>query len=154
MYNISTTILKLIILLIGLVVLVLCIFVLPKGIISENASMYRPLLIGMYIPAIPFFIALYQGFKLLQYINKKNIFSELSIKALGKIKYCAIVICVLYIMGMPYIFYLAQRDDAPGVAAIGFIFIFTSLVVATASAIFQKILKNVADIKSENDLII
>jgi len=152
MYNISTAILKLIILLIGLVVLGLCIFILPKGILSEEAGMYRPLLIGMYIPAIPFFIALYQGFKLLQYINKKNIFSELSIKALGKIKYCAIAICALYIVGMPYIFYLAERDDAPGVAAIGFIFIFTSLVVATASAIFKKILKNVVDIKSENDL--
>lgn len=152
MYNISTTIIKLIILLIGLVVLVLCIFVLPKGITSEGAGMYRPLLIGMYIPVIPFYIALYQGFKLLQYINKKNIFSELSIKALGKIKYCAIAICALYIVGMPYIFYLAERDDAPGVAAIGFIFIFTSLVVATASAIFKKILKNVVDIKSENDL--
>lgn len=152
MYKTSTTILKLIIVLIGLTVLVLCVFVLPRGILSEHSGMYRPLLIGMYIPAIPFFIALYQGYKLLQYINKSNIFSEISINALGKIKYCAIAICALYTLGMPYIFYLAQRDDAPGVAAIGFIFIFTSLIVATVSAIFQKMLKNVISIKSENDL--
>ena len=41
----------------------------------------------MYVAAIPFFVALYQAFKLLSYIDKNQAFSELSVKALKKIKY-------------------------------------------------------------------
>lgn len=148
----STFFLKVVISLIGIGVLALCLFVLPAGILSDKTGDYRPILLGMYVPAIPFFIALYHALKLLSFIDKNKVFSSASIKALQTIKYCAIAISILYTAGMPYIFQVADRDDAPGVVAIGFLFIFASLVVATAAAIFQKILKNVVDIKSENDL--
>ena len=148
----STLFLRFFILLIAVVVLVLCIFVLPSGIRSDDTGDYRPILLGMYIPAIPFFIALYHVMKLLNYIDKNKIFSSVSIKALKIIKYCGIIISVLYTAGMPYIFTVADRDDAPGVVAIGFVVIFGSLVVATVAAIFQNLLQNVVDIKSENDL--
>ena len=144
--------LKFVILLIGLAVLALCIFALPSGISSEEAGDYHPIFIGMYVPAIPFFIALYQTMKLLNYIDRNKVFSEASIKALKYIKYCAFTVSALYACGMPYIFYIAQKDDAPGVALIGFIFIFASLVVATAATVFQTLLQNVVDIKSENEL--
>jgi len=152
MYKGSTLILKGIISLIGIGVLALCILVLPAGIRSNEIGAYRPILLGMYIPAIPFFIALYQGIKLLDFIDKGKVFSEVSVRTLKIVKYCAIAICLLYTAGMPYIFYVAEMDDAPGVAAIGFLFIIASLIIATASAIFQKLLQNVLDIKSENDL--
>jgi MFS family permease len=152
MYKRSTLILKAVITLIGAGVLLLCLFALPAGIASDNAGYYRPILIGMYVPALPFFLALFYAFKLLSYIDSGKVFSELSVSALRIIKYCAIVICGVYIVGIPYIFQVAQRDDAPGVALIGFIFIFGSLVVATAAAIFQKLVQNVVEIKSENDL--
>lgn len=148
----STLFLKFIISLIGLGVLALCVFALPAGIISDETGAYRPILIGMYVPAIPFFIALFQTLKLLNYIHKNKVFSELSVNALKNIKYCAIAISALYTAGMPYIFYVADQDDAPGVAAIGFVIIFASMVIATAAAVFQKLLQNAVDIKSENDL--
>lgn len=148
----SALFLRLVISLIGIAVLALCIFVLPAGIRSEEAGGYRPILIGMYVPAIPFFIALYQAMKLLNYVNRNKVFSKLSVKVLKNIKYCAISISALYTAGMPYIFYVADKDDAPGVAAIGFVIIFTSLVVASAAAVFQSLLQKVVDIKSENDL--
>jgi hypothetical protein len=53
---------------------------------------------------------------------------------------------------MPYIFYVADKDDAPGVAAIGFAIIGLSFVIAVAAAVFQRLLQNAVDIKSENDL--
>jgi len=148
----STLFLKSVILLIGALVLALCLFALPAGIRSDNAGAYRPILIGMYIPAVPFFIALYQGFRLLGYIDKNDVFSEFSVKALRNIKFCALVIASLYTAGMPYIFQVAQLDDAPGVAALGFIFIFASIMIAAAAAILQSLLQNVIDIKSENEL--
>jgi hypothetical protein len=119
---------------------------------SEDAGGYRPILIGMYIPAIPFFIGLYQGLKLLRFIDNNQVFSEASVKALRYIKYCAFTVSAMYAAGMPYIFTVAQKDDAPGVVLIGFIFIFAPLVVATAAAVFQNQLQKVVDIKAENEL--
>lgn len=148
----STLFLKFVILLIGIVVLALCMFVLPAAISSEEAVNYRPILLGMYVPAIPFFVALYQAFKLLNHIDKNKVFSKLAVRALKNIKYCAIAISILYAAGMPYIFYAAKIDDAPGVAALGFVIIFASFVIATAAALFQRLLQNALDIKSENDL--
>lgn len=150
----STNFLRLVILLIGLVVLVTCIFVLPRWISSELAGDfdYGPIFLGMYIPAIPFFVALYQALKLLDYIDRNKAFSPKSVKALRNIKYCGVVISSLYTLGMPYVFYVADRDDAPGVALIGFVIIGASAAIATAAAVFQKLLQNASDIKSENDL--
>jgi hypothetical protein len=148
----STLFLKLVICLIGIGVLALCVFVLPSAFSSDQTGYYRPIIVGMYIPAIPFFIALYQAFKLLSYIDKNKVFSELSVKTLKNIKYCAIIIGTLYTAGMPYIFYVADLDDAPGGAAIGFVIAGASFVIATAAAVFERLLQNVVDIKSENDL--
>ncbi len=148
----STLFLRFVIAFIGVIVLALCIFALPYGISTDHTGYYRPILLGMYIPAIPFFFALNQALKLLSYIDKNNVFSALSVKALQKIKYCAVSISSVYIVGMPYIFYVADKDDAPGVAAIGFVIIFSSLVIATAAAVFQSLLQTAIDIKSENDL--
>ncbi|MDQ3099054.1 MAG: DUF2975 domain-containing protein [bacterium] len=148
----STVFLKLVVSLIGIAVLAVCIFVLPYGINTDRTGMYAPILIGLYGPAIPFFVAIYQALLLLGYIEKNNVFSQISVKAIKNIKYCALVICALFIGGMPYIFYAADKDDAPGVVAIGFVIIGASFIIATAAAVLQKLLQNVVDMKAENDL--
>ena len=130
----------------------LCIFAVPAGLTTDNVGYYRPILLGLYVPAIPFFFALYQAWRLLGYIDNNKAFSLLSVNALKKIKFCAFTISALFAVGMPYIFYAADRDDAPGVAAIGFIIIGTSLVIAAFAAVLQMLIQNVVDIKSENDL--
>ena len=148
----STLFLKLVILLIGILVFALCTFVLPQGIRSDSTGYYRPILIGMYIPAIPFFIALFHGLKLLDFIEKNKVFSIPSVHALQTIKKCSFIVSGLYTAGMPYIFTVADKDDAPGVVLIGFIIIFASLIVGTAASLFQRLLQNVIDLKSENEL--
>ena len=137
----STAILKGVVCLFGIIVLALCIFVLPLGIGSDKTGYYRPLLLGMYIPAIPFFVALYQSLKLLNYIDKNKVFSDASIKALKNIKYSAIAISLLYAAGMPYILYVADKDDAPGVVLIGLVIIFASFVIGTFAAVLQKLIQ-------------
>lgn len=148
----STIFLRIVIFLIGMGVLALCIFALPAGISSDQTGDYRPILIGMYVPAIPFFIALYQTLKLLSYIDKNKAFSSLSVKALKNIKYCAITISALYAAGMPYIYIVAEKDDAPGAIVIGLVIIFASIVIAVFAAVLQQLLQNAIAIKSENDL--
>ncbi len=148
----STLLLKGALLVIGLSILALCIFALPAGIRNEDAGAYRPIFLAMYVTAIPFFMALYQALNLLTYIDKNRAFSELSVTALKKIKYCALTITALYAAGLPYIYLVATKDDAPGVFAIGLVIVGASLVVAVFAAVLQQLLKNAIAIKSENDL--
>jgi hypothetical protein len=148
----STLFLRGVIILIGATVLTLCIFVLPRIIGSFDLGGYDPILLGMYVPAAPFFFALHQTLKLLSFIDKNTAFSLQSVKALQNIKFSALAISGLYIIGMPYIFYVADKDDAPGVVAIGFIIIFASIVISTFAAVLQRLLRDALDIKSENEL--
>jgi hypothetical protein len=147
----STLFLKFTVSLMGAAVLAACVFALYLA-VTTQAAYFRPLFIGICIPAIPFFIALYQTWKLLSYIDSNTAFSDLSVKALKNIKYCAIVISGLYAAGMPYIVYVADQDDAPGAVAMGLVIVFASIVIATFAAVLQKLLKDALDIKSENDL--
>lgn len=152
--NGPTFFLRMVVILIGLGVLLLCAIALPIGILSDQTGYHRPILVGMYVPAVPFFIALHQSLRLLRYIDEERAFSNLSVIALSKIKKCGITISALYAVGMPYIFHVANLDDAPGVVAIGFVIIFASLVVAVFAAVLQKLLKHAITIKTENDLTI
>ncbi|WP_106498303.1 DUF2975 domain-containing protein [Lentibacillus sp. Marseille-P4043] len=154
----STLFLKIAVILIGIPILALCIFVVPEianyaqELYPDIASINYLVLIVMYGAAIPFYIALYQAFKLLSYIDKNKAFSDLSVGALKKIKYCAITISILYVVGMPLFYLLAERDDAPGIIVIGMVIIFASMVIAVFAAVLQRLLKEAIDIKSENDL--
>lgn len=138
-----TFFLKSLVIIVGLIVLAICIFILPNIIGFIELGGYDPILLGIYISTIPFFIAMYQTIKLLNYIDKGRIFSDLSVKTLRIIRYCAISISVLYIIGMPYIFRVADQDDAPGLVAIGLIFAFVPMVVVVITMIIQNILQDV-----------
>jgi hypothetical protein len=147
----STLFLRLMVGTLALIVLALCVFALPAGLRAENVGGYKPILIGMYITAVPFFVAVWQTFKLLDYIDKNQAFSEVSVKALQVIKYCGAIVSVIYGLGMPYIFMVADRDDAPGVVMIGLIFTFGPLAVAVCAAVLQRLLHNAIAIKAQND---
>ncbi|MDV7767135.1 DUF2975 domain-containing protein [Peribacillus sp. CSMR9] len=160
MKQVSTIFLKIAVILIGMPILVLCIFLVP-GIAKFAAELYPDMaylkylvLIDLYASAIPFYFALYQAFKLLSFIDKNKAFSELSVRALKKIKYCAITISSLYVAGMPLFYLMAEMDDAPGIILIGLVVIFASMVIAVFAAVLQRLLQEAIDIKSENDLIV
>lgn len=144
--------------LIGIPILALCIFLVPK-IANYSAELFPNIayikylvFIYLYVTAIPFYFALYQAFKLLSYIDKNKAFSSLSVRALKNIKYCAVTISIFYAAGMPVFYLMAEIDDAPGIIVIGLVIIFASMVIAVFAAVLQKLLKEAIDIKSENDL--
>jgi hypothetical protein len=148
----TTLFLRIIVSLIGLGVLALCLFVLPLGIISDQTGLYRPIFIGMYVTAIPFFFALYQSWLLLAYIDKNTAFSSFSVKALGNIKYSGLAISAFYTLEMPYIFHVGDKDDAPGAILIALVIIFASLVIAVFAGLLQKLLQSAIKMKEENEL--
>jgi hypothetical protein len=154
----STIFLKLAVFLIGSPVLALGIYGLPwlanNPANPDYAHILYPIVIGMYVSVIPFFVALYQAFKLLSYIDKNQAFSELSVKSLQIIKFCAMTISGLYVVILPFVFLAADLDDAPGLVIVGMVPVFASLVIAVFAAVLQKLLQEAIDIKSENDLIV
>ncbi|MGE7770398.1 DUF2975 domain-containing protein [Viridibacillus arvi] len=158
MKQVSTLFLKVAVVLIGIPILALCIFVVPEiakfasELFSNIPYIKYLVLIYFYVTAIPFYFALYQAFKLLSYIDKSKAFSELSVRALKNIKFCAVIITTLYVVGMPLFYFMAELDDAPGIILIGMVVIFASLVIAVFAAVLEKLLKDAVVIKSENDL--
>ncbi len=154
----GTLFLKVAICFIGLLVLAFCIFAIPsitKGITVEwplMAPLREPMMFGLYLTAIPFFIGLSQAFRLLSFIDKGNAFSGHSIKALKIIKYCALTMTGLYLILMPAVFLIAEYDDAPGLVIVGLVFACSPTVVAVFAAILQKLLQNAIDLQVENEL--
>jgi len=155
----ATFFLKGVIILIGIVALALCAFLLPE-IASrdaeanpETAYLKYPFLLTAYLLSIPYYIALYQAFKLLIYIDKSHAFSELSVRALKVIKHCAITISTCIVAGIVFVTLFMEGDRA-GVIALGLYSTIASIIIATFVGVLQRLVKEVVDIKSENDLIV
>lgn len=156
--QVSTNFLRLVLILMAVIVLALCIFALPemwKGGSAEfpmASNSVLMIVIGLYITAVPFFVALWQTFKLLSYIDKNTAFSDLSVRALKNIKYCAIAVSAVYVLFVPLLFPIADADDAPGLIIFGMIIACAPISVAFFAAVLQKLLASAIEIKSENDL--
>ena len=159
MKKISIVFLQAVIVLIGMVALAILIrFPLTEG-RAANLDVFSiyfdPFILYGYAASIAFFVALYKAFKLLGYIGQNKVFSSSSVRALKSIKYCAIVLSILIVMAGLYIRVFHDKEDDPaGFLAMCIVTTFVSIVVATAAAIFEKILQNAIDMKSENDLTI
>ena len=111
-----------------------------------------PFLAYAYIASIPFFVALYQAFKALEYVRQNKTFSQATVKALRTIKYCALAIIGFVAVSMIFMMF-ADKDDRPAGLFMRILIAFPSIVIATAGAMFERILQNAVDRKSANDLI-
>src|SRR5580704_2984035 len=111
----------------------------------------HPFLAYAYIASIPFFAALYQAFKVLAYVRQNRTFSQATVRALRTIKYCALAIIGFVAVGVVFILF-GDKDDRPAGVFMRILITFAAMIVATASAVFERILQNAVDIKSENDL--
>ena len=159
MKRVSVIFLQTVIVLIGIVALVVLIrFPLTEGRAKDLdlfSIYFDPFILYGYAASIAFFVALYKAFKLLGYIGQNKVFSSNSVKALKSIKYCAIVLSILIVLAGLYIKLFHNKEDDPaGFLAMCIVTTFVSIVVATAAAIFEKLLQNAIDMKSENDLTI
>jgi hypothetical protein len=111
-----------------------------------------PFITYIYIASIPFFVGLYQAFKLLNFIDANKAFSQGAVNTLRNMKFASLSLIGFIALAEFYIRLFAHGDDPAGPTALGIIISFACIVIATAAAIFQKLLQNAVDIKSENDL--
>ena len=155
----STMILRLAIFASGAIVLAICSGAVWLTIKTEPSSEYYILsyilLIGTCSAAIPFFIALYQSYKLLGYIDTNRVFSELSVKALKIITYSALVEFFICAMGgLPFFYIVAEKDDAPGLILIGMAITGVAFIIFVFASVLNRLLQDAIAMKSENDLTI
>ncbi|MEK5186755.1 DUF2975 domain-containing protein [Solibacillus sp. FSL R5-0449] len=141
MRKLNSIFLKTVIISTGILVLLLCVFVLPwlaqetAHLNPEVAYLQYPILLGMYATAIPFFYALYETLKMITIIERESVFSSRLEQGLNYIKYCAYAILTLYISG----FFLLDYTNAlpPLVAAIGIVIILITILIATGAAFLK-----------------
>jgi hypothetical protein len=148
----STIILKVVVVLIGIGALAFLLW--EPNIEGRNAhaTLFEvyfkdPFLAYAYLASIPFFVALYQAFKVLGYAGQNNAFSPAAVKALRTIKYCAIAV-IGFVAGGEIFIMLGDSDDRAGGVFMGILIAFGSVVVATAAAMFERVLQNGVDLKS------
>ncbi|HWA90713.1 MAG TPA: DUF2975 domain-containing protein [Rhizomicrobium sp.] len=84
-----------------------------------------------YAASVPFFVGLYQAFKLVG--------SPRSVRALRTIKYCAIVVIGFVLAGEAYLFLAVRgKDDIAGGVAMGILVMLFCAVAAIAAARFER----------------
>ncbi len=153
----STIFLQIVVVLLGLLAVFLLLLEPRMEGVNQGASFSQiylddPFLAYAYIASIPLFLALYGAFKVLGYVGQNKIFSQEAVKTVRSIKYYAVSIIAFVIGGEIFIMLTHGNDDAAGGVMIGVFIMFASIVIAAAAAMFEKILQNAVDIKSENDL--
>ena len=117
-----------------------------------NATLFEiyfkdPFLAYAYVGSSPFFIGLYQAFRVLGYAGRNQEFSLAAINSVRSIKRCAIALIGFAAVGEVFIMF-SQSDDRAGGVAIGVVIILASIVVAAAMAVLQPALQNAADVQS------
>lgn len=111
-----------------------------------NATLFQiyfkdPFLAFVYAGSIPFFVALFQGLKLIQFVGDNRVITIPAIKAVQTIRYCALtLICFIAIAEVIILF--NDSDDRAGGVMIGVALTFGSSIVAAASYLFEGSLKD------------
>src|SRR5947207_13272563 len=134
----STMFLQVVIVLIGIGALALMLWEPHIEGRNAHATLFEiyfkdPFLAYAYIGSIPFFVALYQAFKVLGYAGQNKVFSQAAVKALRTIKYCAIAIIGFVAVGEIFIM-LGNSDDRSGRVFMGIPINFGSIVITTEAA--------------------
>ena len=151
----STAFLQIVIVLIGMGALAFLLWEPHVEGVNSHATLFQKyfnlFVAYVYIASIPFFVALYQAFKVLGYASQNRVFTHEAVRALRTIKYCALAL--IGFVAVSFFFMIGgDREDRPGGTFMRILVTFPSIIVATAAAISERILQNAVDIKSENDL--
>src|ERR1043166_4837150 len=79
-----------------------------------------PFLAYIYLAFVPFFFALYQGFKILGYARRDELSLPHSVRAVRIIKYCALTTAIFIVGAEAYLFiFMSGKDDIAGGVMMG-----------------------------------
>src|SRR5436853_3129056 len=112
----STIFLQVVIALLGVGVLALLLWEPQVEGRNVNATQFEiyfkdPFLAYIYLAFVPFFVGLYQAFKILGYARRKGIFFQRSVRALRIIKYCALTTAIFILGAEAYLFIFMRGKE-------------------------------------------
>jgi hypothetical protein len=155
----SILFLQIVIVLIGLAALALLLWEPQVEGRNAHASQFEiyftdPFLMLVYAGSIPFFVALYRAIQALGCVGRNEVFSPDVVRALRTIKYCSLAIIGFVVVEEIWILVMSGGDnDNPGAPIfLGLLIVLPSIVVATTAGMFERVLQNAVEMKSENDL--
>lgn len=154
----KTTFLKFI--LAGLVAFILFLsFLLTMGLLfSINGHSVFPeqvlASISLYLSAIASLLIIYYMYRMLVLVDNDRAFSAMSLIYVRAIFRLTIMEFIVLIGTVPFVYYIADNDDAPGVMIIGLGMLIIPLAVATFVSIIEKLLKNAIELKLDYELTI
>lgn len=132
---------------IGLAVIMMCLFLLPT-LANETVEMHpevtylrTPILLGMYATAIPFLYALYETIKMIYTIEQQSSLGTVIVQGLRRIQYCAIVIISLYVAGMTLL--NVSNAFPPIIAVVGISIVITTVIVAAGAAFLKNVVNRI-----------
>ena len=152
----STVFLKVVLVLIAIGVLVgLLWFPQTEG-RAANLDLIRiyadPFIVYIYVGSIPFFVGLYQAYKLLSFIDANEAFSQAAVNTCKNMKFASLGLIGCIAAAMLYIRFFVHGDDIAGPTMLGMCMALAFGVIAAAAGVFQKLFQHAVAIKSENDL--
>src|SRR5258706_404038 len=106
---------------------------------NVNATLFAiyfkdPFLAYIYLAFVPFFVGLYQAFKILEYARRNEISSQRSVRALRIIKYCALTTAIFILGAEAYLFiFIRGKDDIAGGVMMGVFNILSNCCCLTAA---------------------
>jgi hypothetical protein len=138
----ATIVLRIVIVLIGIGALALLLWEPHLEGRNAHATLFQiyfddPFLAYVYLASIPFFLALYQAFKVSGYSKQSGAFSLEAVKALRTIKYCAISIIGFVAVGEIFIL-LGNSDDQAGGVFMGILIAVGAFVIAAAASKLER----------------
>ncbi|MBS5141073.1 MAG: DUF2975 domain-containing protein [Clostridium sp.] len=80
---------------------------------------FYPILLAIYLSAVPFFTGLFYGYRFLCQSDSTAQETGAVVQTLRKIKICAITYGILFLLVIPFWIGLAEADDAPGAMFFG-----------------------------------
>ncbi|WP_455543237.1 DUF2975 domain-containing protein [Intestinibacter sp.] len=118
----------------------------------EFAYLYYPFLIFIWITIIPFYAALFEGWKISNEINKDNSFSKKNMDSLNRIRKYALSECFLYFVGALILLYFNLLHLS--ILIIILFVIFVAMCISVFIAVLAHLVQKACDLKDENDLTI
>ena len=108
-----------------------------------------PFILYGYASSVAFFVALYNAFKFLRYIQNDELFSIKSIRTLKIIRYCTLLLSVLIVIAGLYIkLFHAKDDDPAGFLALCIVTTFIAVTFAIGLKKLEKVLQKAINQKS------
>lgn len=98
-----------------------------------------------YAASAPFFVSLYQAFKMLGRVRNGAAFSQANVKALRTITFCAMATIGFVVLGEILLALFTVSDDRAGGVFMGLLIILGASVAGAAATMFRRILQQGVD---------